>query len=83
MTDHDLYEAYPDFGIDVGREQERLPAHDVVVFQHPLFWYSTAAILQEWKDLVLEHGWAYGPRCRKTARKRVEQLRDDGNRDAG
>lgn len=60
VTFHDLYEAYPDFCIDVIREQELLEAHDVVVFQHPFFWYSTPAILKEWQDLVLEHGWAYG-----------------------
>jgi glutathione-regulated potassium-efflux system ancillary protein KefG len=31
-----------------------------VVLQHPIFWYSTPAIVKEWEDLVLEHGWAYG-----------------------
>lgn len=56
----DLYAEYPDFQIDVDREQERLLAHDVIVFQHPLYWYSTPAILKEWQDLVLEHGFAYG-----------------------
>jgi glutathione-regulated potassium-efflux system ancillary protein KefG len=60
VTLHDLYEAYPEFDIDVTTEQELLLAHDVVVFQHPFFWYSTPAILKEWQDLVLEHGWAYG-----------------------
>lgn len=60
VTFHDLYESYPDLGIDVAREQELLLAHDVVVFHHPFFWYSTPAILKEWQDLVLEHGWAYG-----------------------
>ena len=60
VTIHDLYEAYPDFDIDAGREQDLLAAHDVVVFQHPFYWYSTPAILKEWQDLVLEHGWAYG-----------------------
>jgi len=30
------------------------------VFQHPFYWYSCPAILKEWQDLVLEHGWAYG-----------------------
>ncbi len=60
VTFHDLYEEYPDFLIDVGREQELLERHEVVVFQHPLFWYSSPAILKEWQDLVLEHGWAYG-----------------------
>jgi putative NADPH-quinone reductase len=56
----DLYAEYPDFQIDVDREQERLLQHEVVVFMHPLYWYSTPAILKEWQDLVLEHGFAYG-----------------------
>jgi glutathione-regulated potassium-efflux system ancillary protein KefG len=60
VTVHDLYEAYPELDIEVQREQELLLAHDVIVFQHPFFWYSTPAILKEWQDLVLEHGWAYG-----------------------
>ena len=37
VTFHDLYEAYPDFGIDVEREQKLLLEHDVVVFHHPFF----------------------------------------------
>jgi putative NADPH-quinone reductase len=56
----DLYAQYPDFQIDIDREQAQLRAHDVIVFQHPLYWYSTPAILKEWQDLVLEHGFAYG-----------------------
>ena len=56
---HDLYEAYPDFNIDVAYEQELLLAHDVIVMQHPLYWYSVPAMLKQWIDLVLEHGWAY------------------------
>ena len=60
VTFSDLYEAYPDMDIDVKREQALLEEHDVIVFQHPFFWYSTPALLKEWQDLVLEHGWAYG-----------------------
>jgi glutathione-regulated potassium-efflux system ancillary protein KefG len=60
LTFQDLYEAYPEFDIDVRREQELLEAHDIVVLHHPFFWYSTPAILKQWQDLVLEHGWAYG-----------------------
>ena len=37
-----------------------LADHDVIVMHHPFFWYSTPAILKEWQDLVLTHGWAYG-----------------------
>jgi glutathione-regulated potassium-efflux system ancillary protein KefG len=60
VTLHDLYEEYPDLQIDVRREQEQLLAHDVFIFQHPFYWYSTPAILKEWQDLVLQHNWAYG-----------------------
>mgnify|MGYP001818736218 CR=1 FL=1 len=60
ITLHDLYEAYPRLDIDVEYEQRLLLEHDVIVFQHPFYWYSTPPILKQWQDLVLEHGWAYG-----------------------
>lgn len=60
VTLHDLYERYPDFDVDVRREQELLLAHDLVLLQHPFYWYSTPALVKQWEDLVLEHGWAYG-----------------------
>ena len=56
----DLYGEYPDYRIDIDREQQRLRDHDVVVFMFPLYWYSTPSILKEWQDLVLEYGFAYG-----------------------
>jgi glutathione-regulated potassium-efflux system ancillary protein KefG len=61
VTFHDLYAAYPDFGIDAAREQELLLANDVIVLQHPFYWYSSPAMLKEWQDIVLDFGWAYGP----------------------
>ncbi len=60
VTFHDLYEAYPDFNVDVPREQDLLLKHDVIVAQHPFYWYSCPALLKEWLDLVLEYGFAYG-----------------------
>lgn len=60
VTLHDLYESYPDFDVDVSREQALLAAHDVVVLHHPFYWYSAPALVKQWEDLVLEHGWAYG-----------------------
>ncbi|QPH53268.1 NAD(P)H-dependent oxidoreductase [Pontivivens ytuae] len=62
ITVVDLYAAYPRFKIDVDAEQKRLGEHDVIVFQFPFYWYSTPSLLKEWQDLVLEYGWAYGPR---------------------
>ncbi|MGD8346951.1 MAG: NAD(P)H-dependent oxidoreductase [Lysobacterales bacterium] len=60
ITFVDLYADYPRFDIDVTVEQNRLLDHDAIVFQFPVFWYSTPAIFKEWQDLVLEHGFAYG-----------------------
>lgn len=61
VTVHDLYKSYPDFWIDVRKEQDLLLAHDTIVFQHPFYWYSVPALFKEWIDLVLEYGFAYGP----------------------
>ena len=60
VTFHDLYASYPDFLIDVPHEQQLCESHDIIIFQHPFYWYSTPAIVKEWFDLVLEHTWAYG-----------------------
>ncbi len=69
VTIHDLYEVYPEFDIDVAQEQALVEDHDIIIFHHPLFWYSTPAILKEWQDLVLEHGWAYGSKGQALAGK--------------
>lgn len=60
LTVRDLYAEYPDLMIDARREQDALLAHDLLVLQHPLYWYSAPAIVKEWLDIVLEEGWAYG-----------------------
>ncbi|MEZ9232353.1 NAD(P)H-dependent oxidoreductase [Vibrio amylolyticus] len=60
VTAVDLYALYPTFDINIDSEQQRLKEHDIVIFQFPLYWYSTPAILKEWQDLVLEYGFAYG-----------------------
>ncbi|MBV7314562.1 NAD(P)H-dependent oxidoreductase [Shewanella sp. NIFS-20-20] len=60
VTAIDLYAQYPDFAINVAAEQQRLIDHDVIIFQFPLFWYSTPALLKEWQDAVLQYGFAYG-----------------------
>lgn len=69
VTFVDIYAEYPRFDIDVEREQKRLIDHDVIVFQFPLFWYSTPALLKQWQDLVLEYGFAHGPHGKKLAGK--------------
>ena len=71
ITFVDLYRDYPRFDIDVNVEQQRLLDHDVILFQFPLFWYSTPSIIKEWEDLVLEHGFAYGAGGDKLTGKRM------------
>ncbi len=60
VTFHDLYEAYPNHLVDVDREQGLLREHEVIVWQHPFYWYSSPSLLKEWQDVVLEYGFAYG-----------------------
>ncbi len=65
----DLYADYPRFEIDIDNEQQRLIDHEVILFQFPVFWYSTPSIIKEWLDLVLEQGFAYGDEGDKLAGK--------------
>ena len=55
-----LDKLYPDFKIDIKAEQEALLKADTIIFQYPLFWYSTPAILKEWIDQVIQYGFAFG-----------------------
>lgn len=80
---HDLYEAYPDFDIDVRKEQQLLLAHDIIIWQHPFYWYSAPAMIKQWQDLVLEHNWAYGSEGRMLEGKKVfNVLSCGGSREA-
>ncbi|WP_183794238.1 MULTISPECIES: NAD(P)H-dependent oxidoreductase [unclassified Rhizobium] len=69
VTFVDLYADYPKLDIDIDVEQARLLKHDVIIFQFPIYWYSTPSILKEWQDLVLEYGFAYGHTGDKLAGK--------------
>ena len=53
ITFNDLYEEYPDFEIDTNREQDLILNHDIIIWQHPLYWYSCPALLKQWMDMVL------------------------------
>ena len=57
---HYLYDLYPDFDIDIETEQAKLEAVDLIVVQHPVYWYSTPALMKLWIDEVFALGWAYG-----------------------
>lgn len=55
-----LYDLYPDFDIDVSAEQRALEPASLIVWMHPIYWYSTPSLLQQWFEKVLAVGWAYG-----------------------
>lgn len=59
VTVHDLYQTYPDFNIDVAREQQLLREHDTVVLQFPFYWYNVTTMLKAWFDAVLVHSFAF------------------------
>jgi glutathione-regulated potassium-efflux system ancillary protein KefG len=79
---HDLYQSYPDFDINVEREKSLLLSHDVIIWQHPFYWYSAPAILKQWMDLVLEHGWAYGRQGHMLKGKRAMNVISTGGTEA-
>jgi glutathione-regulated potassium-efflux system ancillary protein KefF len=57
----DLYRLYPDYLIDVAAEQALLTQARLVVWLHPVHWYSMPPLMKLWLDEVLSFGWAYGP----------------------
>ena len=75
-----MYDLYPDYQIDILKEQEVLIQHDIIVWQHPLYWYSAPSLLKEWIDLVLEHGFAYGKAGRALEGKTVMSAISTGGR---
>ena len=56
-----LYRLYPDYLIDVAAEQAALAAARLVVWLHPIHWYSMPPLMKLWLDEVFAWGWAYGP----------------------
>ena len=56
----ELYKLYPDFKIDVKKEQEKLVRADFIILQFPFYWYNAPALLRQWFETVLAHGFAYG-----------------------
>ena len=55
----DLKSLYPDYKIDVQKEQEELVQYSKIVFQFPMYWYSAPSILKAWVDNVYSYGFAY------------------------
>lgn len=56
-----LYDLYPDFDVDRQAEQAALARARLVVWLHPLFWYTAPGLMKHWFEEVLVRGFAYGP----------------------
>jgi glutathione-regulated potassium-efflux system ancillary protein KefF len=55
-----LYERYPDFSIDAEAERALLLQAELIVWQHPVYWYGVPPLMGLWFEKVLARGWAYG-----------------------
>lgn len=71
ITIHEIYKEYPDWNIDVPREQNLMEAYNHVIFQFPLYWYSYPPLLKKWFDDVFAYGWAYGSNGDKLKGKKL------------
>ena len=60
VTVHEIYPEYPHGKIDIEKEQKLIEAHDHIIFQYPLYWYSSPPLMKQYLDEVFTHCWAYG-----------------------
>lgn len=68
---HELYKEYPDWNIDVKKEQELLEKYDKIILEFPIYWYNCPPLLKKWLDEVWTFGWAYGPEGNELRGKRI------------
>ncbi|MGX6979817.1 NAD(P)H-dependent oxidoreductase [Vagococcus elongatus] len=54
ITVHHLETLYPDGKINIEEERLLVEQHQRIIFQFPLYWYSSPAMLKHWQDEVLE-----------------------------
>jgi glutathione-regulated potassium-efflux system ancillary protein KefF len=60
ITYRNLSKLYPNYKINVKKEQSFLLKSDLLIFQFPIYWASMPAILKLWFDEVFTNGFAYG-----------------------
>ena len=62
VTVIDAYAEFTSGNINVEAQQDMLREHDLIVFQHPFYWYSSPGLFKDWMDRVLTYGFAYPPK---------------------
>ncbi len=70
-----LSELYPNYIIDVKKEQEKLLNADIIILQYPMFWYSMPSLLERWMEEVFTHGLFIIIMVQQLCMQRVKQLR--------
>lgn len=55
VTIHNLNLSYPNGVINVESEIALLKDSEKIIFQFPLFWFSTPSLMKEWQDRVLTY----------------------------
>lgn len=68
----DMYAEYPDYSIDIEKEQSLLVAHDRIVIQFPIYWWSMTPLLKKWLDDVFQYQFAYGSKGDKLKGKDLQ-----------
>ena len=68
---HELYKEYPDWNINIKKEQELLEKYNHIILQFPLYWFNCPPLLKKWLDDVFEHNWAYGTNGNKLKDKKI------------
>ena len=62
---------YPNYQIDVAKEQEALLNADIIVWQFPFSWYSLPGLMKLWLDQVMVHGFAHGSTAKLGGKKLI------------
>ena len=66
-----LSELYPEYKINVEKEQNKLINADIIVLQYPVFWYSMPSLLERWMEETFKHGFSHGSTGDKLKGKKV------------
>ena len=69
-----MYSEYPEFHIDIEKEQKLLLEHDRIVLQFPMYWWSMTPLLKKWLDDVLQYQFAYGSKGDKLKGKDMQVI---------
>lgn len=55
-----LAQEYPDYQINIVKEQNRLRHADYLILQFPIFWYGIPSDLKRWLEEVFQFGFSHG-----------------------